>query len=145
MSTALAHHHVAAAGGGGGGGGGGGYDTSGPAGNGVTNGHGGTTPNSNSSNDIKQVQVTTHLVAIILRFDVSFSNRPKEKDAHMYTYKCLHTYVLGMPNFFFKPPHWTFVGHYNPISLIQWPFSELLSCYARIVPKDGVQMVFLTF
>ena len=74
MSTALAHHHVAAAGGGGGGGGGG-YDTSGPAaGNGVTNGHGGVTPNSNSSNDIKQVQVTTHLVAIILRFDVSFSS-----------------------------------------------------------------------
>ena len=82
MSTALAHHHVAAAGGGGGGGG---YDTSGPAaGNGVTNGHGGVTPNSNSSNDIKQVQVTTHLVlvAILLRFDVSFSNRPKEKDAY---------------------------------------------------------------
>ena len=101
MSTALAHHHVAAAGGGGGGGGGGGYDTSGPAaGNGVTNGHGGVTPNSNSSNDIKQVQVTTHLVAILLRFDVSFSNRPKEKDAHIRTNAYIHTYVLGMPNFF---------------------------------------------
>ena len=92
MSTALAHHHVAAAGGGGGGGGGG-YDTSGPAaGNGVTNGHGGVTPNSNSSNDIKQVQVTTHLVAIILRFDVSFSNRPKEKDAHIRTNAYIHMY-----------------------------------------------------
>ena len=83
MSTALAHHHVAAAGGGGGGGGGG-YDTSGPAGNGVTNGHGGTTPNSNSSNDIKQVQVTTHLVTISLRFDVSLSSLQSGQKKRIY-------------------------------------------------------------
>ena len=94
MSTALAHHHVAAAGGGGGGGGGG-YDTSGPAaGNGVTNGHGGVTPNSNSSNDIKQVQVTTHLVAIILRFDVSFSSLQsgQKKRMHIRTNAYIHMY-----------------------------------------------------